>query len=258
MRALGALIRREFRLYFVSPIGWVVLALFFIAVGLNFYGSLMNFVAYSRQAGAGLGADGPAVDVNTQLMTPFFFNLAITGFLLLPLLTMRLMAEERRQGTIELLLTYPVSDLQVVLGKYLAALAFYAVMLLGTLWTVGVVVRFGQPDPAPLVAGYLGVFLYGGAFLSLGLMLSALTENQIVAGALALVLFLLLWMFSWAASVTRGVAAEIFGALSVVDRFKPMSQGVVDSHDVIFFVSLIAFGIFIAHEALSARRWKGE
>jgi ABC-2 type transport system permease protein len=255
MKALGAIFRREFSLYFVSPIAYVVLGVFLFAVGLVFYGSLLEFVEFARRTSGNF--DGTAVDVNAQLVIPYLFNLAFVGLFLLPLLTMRLLAEERRQGTMELLLTYPVTDLQVVLGKYLAALALYALMLAGSTWTVGVLLRYGNPDPAPIVCGYLGVFLYGAAFISLGLMLSSLTENQIVAAALSFVLFLLLWMLHWASTLVGGGLSDALRYLSVVDHFQAMSQGILDTRDLVFFLSVIFFGLYVALQAVAAQRWSG-
>jgi ABC-2 type transport system permease protein len=257
MRATLALLRREFQLYFISPVGYVVLAVFFFATALTWYGSLLNFVETARRAGAGLGAETP-IDMHARLMTPYFFNLSFMGLFLLPLLTMRLMAEERRQGSVELLLTYPITDLQVILGKYLAAVAFYGLMILGTAWTVVVLVLFGNPDPGPILAGYLGVFLYGAALIALGLMLSSLTENQIVAAVLSFVLFLLLWILQWGATVTTGFVARFLDYASVVGHFKPLSQGVVDTRDIVFFLTLAVFGLSVAHQALTARRWNGD
>ena len=146
MRGFLALLKRELSLYFIPPVGYVVLSLFLFSVGLTWYGALTRLVEYARQAGAGLGSENP-VDLHRQLMTPWFFNLAIIAVFLLPLLTMRLMAEERRQGSIELLLTWPLSDLEVVMAKYVAALAFWGLMLLFTAWTTLVLFRLGNPDP---------------------------------------------------------------------------------------------------------------
>jgi ABC-2 type transport system permease protein len=252
-----AIFKRELLLYFLSPIAWIVLSSFLFILGFIFYGELVTFVAAARQAGAGLG-QGATVDVNLQVVTPFFFNIGFVGLFLLPLLTMRLLAEERRQGTLELLLTYPVRDLEVVLGKYLAALALYALMLAGTFWTVGVLVRYGNPDPGPILSGYLGVFLYGGAFIALGLMLSSLTENQIVAATLSFILFLLLWLLQWGSTMVEGAASEVLRTLSVVDHFQAMSQGIFDTKDLVFFLSVIVFALFVSHQSLAARRWSGD
>lgn len=256
MKALWAIFRREFVLYFTSPIAYVVLGVFLLTVGSIFYGELVEFVEYARRTSGNF--DGTAVNVNTQLVIPYFFNLAFVGLFLLPLLTMRLLAEERRQGTMELLLTYPVSDLQVILGKYLAALALFALMLAGSLWTVGILFRYGNPDAAPILCGYLGAFLYGASFIALGLMLSALTENQIVAAALSYVLFLFLWILHWLSTLTGGVLSDLLRYVSVVDHFQGMSQGILDTRDLVYFLSVIFLGLYVALQSLAARRWSGD
>lgn len=256
MRGLLAVFRREFTLYFITPIAYIVLAAFLTITGFIFYGELVQFVEYARASPAGTGEG--AVNVNMQLVTPFFFNMAFVGLFMFPLLTMRLLAEERRQGTMELLLTYPVTDLEVVLGKYLAAVALYGLMLAGTFWTVGTLFRFGNPDPGPIVAGYLGMFLYGASLISLGLMLSALTENQIVASILSFVTFLALWLLHWASTLVPGLLSDVLRYVSVVDHFQAMSQGIVDTKDLIFFLSTIAFGIWVALQSVAAQRWSGE
>lgn len=257
MRALSALFQREFRLYFISPIAAIVLVVFQLVTSFNFYFGLQQFVAYARSAAQQLG-EGPAVHVNQQFITPLFFNMAFTALFLLPLLTMRLFSEERKQGSMELLLTYPVSDLQVVLGKYLAALALYALMLASTAWAFMALFRFGTPDPGPVVTGFLGLFLYGAALLALGLMLSALTENQIVAGALTFFLYLILWLLGGAASVVAGIPGSVMGWVSLVDHFQALSQGVVDSADLVYFAALIGFGLYMSLQVVAAQRWSGD
>jgi ABC-2 type transport system permease protein len=256
VRGLLAVFRREFTLYFITPIAYIVLAAFLAITGFIFYGELVQFVEYAR-ATASVPDEG-TVSVNVQLVTPFLFNMAFIGLFMIPLLTMRLLAEERRQGTMELLLTYPITDLEVVLGKYLAAVALYALMLAGTFWTVGVLFRFGNPDPGPIVAGYLGMFLYGAALISLGLMLSALTENQIVAAILSFLTFLALWLLHWASTLLSGFLSDVLRYVSIVDHFQAMSQGIVDTKDLVFFASLIAFGIYVALQSVAAQRWSGE
>lgn len=257
MRALSAIFLRELRLYFISPIAPIVLVVFQLVTSFNFYFGLQQFITFSRNASQQLG-EGPVVHVNQQFITPLFFNMAFTALFLLPLLTMRLFSEERKQGSMELLLTYPVSDLQVVLGKYLAALALYALMLFSTAWSMGALFQFGSPDPGPVFTGYLGLFLYGGALLALGLMLSALTENQIVAGALTFFLYLVLWLLGGAASAIRGTASRVIEWVALVDHFQALSQGIVDSADLIYFACLIVFGLFMSLQFVAAQRWSGD
>lgn len=257
MRPLLAIFRREFTLYFVSPIGYIVLIVFLLVTGFNFSAGLVQFAAFARASNQGL-AEGTPVNVNLQLLNPLFFNMAFTVLFVVPLLTMRLFAEERRQGSLELLLTYPVSDLEVVLGKYLAALALYGLMLAGTLWSVVALFSLGSPDPGPVVSGYLGLFLYGAALISIGMMLSALTENQIVAGVLTFFVYLVLWLLNGVATTLPRATAAVVNFISVTDHFQALSQGVVDSADLIYFASLIAFGLYLSLTIVAAQRWSGD
>ncbi len=256
MRGMLAVFRRELTLYFISPIGYIVLSSFLLVVGFVFYGELVQFVEHVRRSGGAFS--GATIDVNEQLMTPYFFNLAFVGLFLFPLITMRLLAEDRRQGTMELLLTYPISDLAVVLGKYLAALALFTMMLAGSFWTTAVLIRYGNPDIGPILCGYAGVFLYGASFIAIGLMMSSLTENQIVAAALSFVAFLLLWLLHWGSTLTSGLWSEVFLYVSVVDHFQAMTQGVVDTIDLVFFASVIFFGLYVSLQSVAAQRWSGD
>lgn len=254
MRGLLAVFRREFILYFITPIAWIVLATFLLITGFTFYGDVIQFVEYARRAA---GMEETTVDVNVQLITPFLFTVAFVGLFMIPLMTMRLLAEERRQGTMELLLTYPITDFQVVFGKYLAAVSLFALMLAGNFWAVGSLFRFGSPDPGPVVAGYLGVFLYGASFIAIGLMLSSLTENQIVAAVLSFLAFLALWMLHWASTLVSGPLSDALRYASIVDHFQAMTQGVVDTRDIVFFLTVIFFGLFVALQSVAAQRWRG-
>lgn len=251
-----AVFRRELALYFISPIAYIILSSFLLVIGFVYYGQLIEFVEYVRRSGGAYS--GATIDVNEQLMTSYFFNLAFVGLFMFPLITMRLLAEDRRQGTMELLLTYPITDLEVVLGKYLAALALFAMMLAGAFWTTAVLIRYGNPDIGPILSGYAGVFLYGASFLSLGLMMSSLTENQIVAAALSFVLFLLLWLLHWGSTLTTGVWSEVLLYVSVVDHFQAMTQGIVDTLDLVFFGSVIFFGLYVSLQSVASQRWSGD
>lgn len=257
MRPLLAIFRREFTLYFVSPIGYIVLIVFLLVTGFNFSAGLVQFAAFARSSNQAL-AEGTPVNVNLQLLNPLFFNMAFTVLFVVPLLTMRLFSDERRQGSLELLLTYPVSDFQVVLGKYLAALALYTLMLVSTLWSVVALFSLGNPDPGPVVSGYLGLLLYGAALIALGMMLSALTENQIVAGVLTFFIYLVLWLLNGVATTLPRATAAVVNFISVTDHFQALSQGVIDSADLIYFASLIAFGLYLSLTIVAAQRWSGD
>jgi ABC-2 type transport system permease protein len=174
------------------------------------------------------------------------------------MLTMRLFAEEKRQGTIELLATSPVSDLQVVMGKFLAAAALYLLMVLAGLVNVALIWTYAgtPPEWRPVASGALGLFLLGCCFLAMGTFVSTLTRNQIVAGILSFCLFLGMWTLGWADSPTAGSVMKVVAYLGVTTHLEDLAKGVVDLKDIVFYLSVIAFGLFLAHQSVESQRWR--
>ena len=195
MNNVLAIAHKELRAYFASPIAYIVIGFFALLFGWFYIGILDWFVRQGLQGQMGMGAG--SMNVNQQMIRPLILNVTVVFLFLLPLITMRIYAEEKRSGTIELLLTSPLTDLEIVLGKFLGALALYAVMVALTLIHFGLLFAFGNPEWKPLATAYLGLLLFGGCFISLGLFISSLTKNQIVAGAATFGVFLLLWMIDW-------------------------------------------------------------
>lgn len=236
MKSTWTIARREVGAYFVSPIAYIVMAGFLFIMGILFERSLF----YSRQA----------------TLRYLFQNVVFLLIFVAPLLSMRLLAEEQRSGTLELLLTSPVRDWEVVLGKFAAALALFATMLALTLLYPLILLRFGNPDLGPILSGYLGALLMGASMLAIGVFASSLSQNQIVAGVAGMVMLLFLWL--------TGVLAEAFGGpfstfltnLSLVVHFPDFAKGVIDTKDAIYYLSVTAAGLFLATRSLEARRWK--
>jgi ABC-2 type transport system permease protein len=189
-------------------------------------------------------------------LRPVLNNFSVTFLLAGPLLTMRLIAEEARTGTLELLLTQPLRDVELVLGKYLGSVAFLVFMLGCTFYFVALLMIFGNPDKGPMVGGYVGVLLQGMAFLAIGLMASAMTQNQIIAAAVTFVTLLLLWLSDALSRVVGGTAAQVASYISITKRFEDMPRGVLDTKDIIFFVSIIVACLFITTQIISAKRWR--
>jgi len=237
MRNAWLIARRELASYFTSPIAYAVTAVFLVVVG-YFFGMILYL---SREA----------------TMRYLFYN--VTTFLLLigPALTMRLVAEERKSGTIELLLTSPVRDGEVIAGKFLAALLLWLAMLALTLVYPLLLKAFGNPDPGPILSGYLGLVLSGAAVLALGTLASTVTANQIVAALVAFGLTLMLWLTDAMQNLVSGPLASFFSYLSLSVHFEDFAKGVIDTKDVIFYLSVVVAALFIATRMLEARRWKG-
>jgi len=172
--------------------------------------------------------------------------------------TMRTYAEEKRSGTIELLLTAPLTDVQIILGKFLGAIALYAAMLLVTVPSVLVLFAYGNPDWQPVATSYLGLFLLGSSFIAFGLFISSLTQNQIIAGVLTFVLLLMLLLVGWLKDfVTSPWATTAVSAVSVFEHFDDFTKGVLDTKHIAYYVSVITFGLFLTARSVDGERWRG-
>jgi len=246
-----AIAGKELRSYFASPIAYVVIGFFALMFGFFFYSLLLYFDRQSLQAA------GQAVNVNEQFLRPVFLNATVIFLFVLPLVTMRTYSEEKRSGTIELLLTAPLTDLQIILGKFLGAMGLYAAMLAITLVHVGLLFVFGNPEWRPVVTTYLGLLLMGGCFISVGLLISSLTKNQIVAGMITFGVFLMLWVINWIASFMGPTAQQVLNYLSITDHLDDFTKGIIDTKHLVYYVSFITFGLFLTARSVDTERWRG-
>jgi ABC-2 type transport system permease protein len=251
-----AIAHKELKSYFASPVAYVVIGFSAILFGWFFINLLYYFDRASMQAGAGFG--GPqSVNVNEMLITPLFLNVSVILLFTLPLITMRTYAEEKRSGTIELLLTSPLTDVQIVMGKFLGGLVLYGAMLAITLVHMGFLFAFGNPEWRPIATGYLGLLLMGACFLSLGLFISSLTRNQIVAGMVTFAVFLLFWVINWIASFTGPTMQIVLNYLSITEHLNDFARGVIDTSHLVYYVSFIAFSLFLTVRSVDSERWRG-
>ena len=250
-----AIARKELRSYFASPIAWVVLGLFALMFGFFYYSLLLYFDRQAMQAG-GFGG-GPTVNVNEQFLRPVFMNATVIFLFVLPMVTMRTYAEEKRSGTIELLLTAPLTDFQIIFGKFLGAMGLFASMLAVTLVHIAVLFIFGNPEWRPIATTYLGLLLMGGCFISLGLLISSLTKNQIVAGMITFGVFLMLWVINWLASFFGPTTQQVLNYLSFTDHLDDFTKGVIDTKHLVYYVSFITFGLFLTARSVDTERWRG-
>ena len=248
--------KKEMRLYFTSPVAWVVFTMFLL-IGGYFFSSIFAFYTLASMQSAMNPAMGRDLNVTDSVMRPLFSNISVILLLLMPLVTMRLFAEERRSGTIELLLTYPVRDGAVLAGKYLAAFALYAIMIALTLLYPGIVVYFARLEWGPVLTGYLGLLLMGGMFIAVGVCASSLTENQIVAAITTFGVLLLLWVLGWSADYAGGTAGRVLQHLSLLEHNDSFAKGVLDTKDVLYYANFIVLALFLALRSLEARRWNG-
>jgi ABC-2 type transport system permease protein len=254
MRNVWTICQRELYSYFVSPIAWVLLTIFAFLSGAFTYIITASFVRASLE-GQMTGQSFP-MNVNEQVIRPLFSNVAVIGLFLIPLISMRLFAEEKRQGTIELLITSPVHDLEIVLGKWLSAVIMYSALLLVLLIDYSFLFIYGQPDWKPVVTGFLGVLLFGACLLALGTFISTTTRNQIVAGAVGFALALLLWILDWTTSFGNSPTVQVMSYLSILSHLDSFARGVIDSKDVIYYLSMIFLGLFLTTRSLESLRWR--
>jgi ABC-2 type transport system permease protein len=248
--------KKEMRLYFTSPIAWVILTIFTLITGYFFYSIFAFFTLASMQSMMN-PAMGRELNVTDSVLRPLFSNISVILLLLMPLVTMRLFAEERRSGTIELLLTYPVRDGAVLIGKYLAALAVYGVMLAATLVYPALVLYFARVEWGVLLTGYLGLLLMGATFLAVGVFASSLTENQIVASITTFGFLLIFWVIGWSADYVGGVVGRVLTHVSLLEHFDSFAKGVLDTKDVVYYLDFTIIALFLTLRSLEARRWKG-
>jgi ABC-2 type transport system permease protein len=254
VRNIWIICRRELYAYFVSPIAWVLLAIFGFLSGVFTYIISSSFVSYSIQSQ--MQGQSMPMNMNEQIIAPIFSNIAVVGLFLIPLISMRLFAEEKRQGTIELLATSPVHDLEIVLGKWLSAVIMYAALLAVLACDLSFLFIYGNPDWAPVATGYLGVVLQGACLLAFGTFISTLTRNQIVAGAVGFALALVLWILNWTTSFGNSAFVQVLNYLSIVSHMDSFSKGVIDSKDLIYYVSMIFLGLFLTARSLESLRWR--
>ena len=249
-----AIAGKELRGYFASPIAYVLLGFFALVYGWFFYVPLAFFNRQSMQMAAGMGG---SMNINQMMIAGVFTNTTVLILFIMPMITMRTYAEEKRTGTIELLLTSPLTDLQIILGKFLGAMGLYAAMLALTLLHMSLLFLYGNPAWKPVASGYLGLLLMGGCFISIGLLISSLTKNQITAGMVTFAVFLMLWVINWIGSFVGPTAQAVLSHLSITDHFDDFARGVIDTKHLVYYTSFIAFGLFLTAKAVDSERWRG-
>jgi ABC-2 type transport system permease protein len=255
MRNIIAIAQKELKSYFSSPIAYIVIGFWALLYGYFFIAILQFFVRQSMQMSQFGGPQ--SMNVNQQLVRPLLQNVTILDLFLLPMVTMRTYAEEKRSGTIELLLTSPVSDFEIIMGKFLGAMALYTVMLAVTLLHIGLLFIYGHPEWKPIVTAYIGLWLLGGCFISLGLLISSMTKNQIVAGMVTFAIFLMFWVITWIGSFSGPTVDKLTQYLSIIDHLDDFNKGVLDTSHLIYYLSFITFGLFLTAKAVDTERWRG-
>ena len=261
MSRVSALVAREVRTQVYSPMAWIVWTLFLFLAGWFFFSLVDQFVILVENTAsyAEMMQNRELVDrlnLNELVISGLFGNFLVLYVFLIPVLTMRSFAEERKQGTDELLLTAPVTPGQLVAGKYLGLLAVTGVLVLAAAFYVAVLLHYGDPEKGPIATGLLGLALVVAALTALGFAVSTVTKSQVVAAVSSFVLFLMLFVVDWPAESTEGTLRTMLKALSLPAHFAGFAKGSVTSVDVLYFLSLAALGLFAARTAIASQRWR--
>jgi ABC-2 type transport system permease protein len=253
MRNILAVAGKELGAYFRSPIAYLVMTVYTAISGFVFYSSTAFFVIQSFRMQA-MGQMGPtSISLNEYVIRPILSGvLTVVLLFLIPLITMRLFAEEKRSGTIELLLTSPLTDLEIILGKFLGSLTMFAILEALTFVYFIVLFIFGNPNAKPLIANALGVLLYGSALLALGMWISTFTKNQIIAGAVSMAAFLLLYLLDWVSAYSQSMVGQVMSYLALTTHFDNFSKGVIQLSDVVYYLSVVILGIFLTARSMEA------
>lgn len=254
MRNIWIICRKELRTYFVSPIAYILFIMFALIFGWFFWNMVGAFVFYSM-ASQMRGEMFP-MNINEQIVRQLLGNMNVIGLFFIPIMTMRLFAEEKRNGTIELLATSPIRDGEVILGKWLASVILYAAMLLLTGLNFIFLFKYGNPDWKPILVGYLGMLLQAAAMLAIGTFISTLTKNQIIAGAATFGVCLLIFVLGWVGGYESSTWAQVLTYMSVTTHMESFAKGVLDLKDAFYYLTVIFLGLFLTARSLESLRWR--
>jgi ABC-2 type transport system permease protein len=261
MKGMYAVYRKEMGHYFVSPVAYIIVAVFLILTAYFFNRLLALIIQQSFEAGlegGQFGGGAPPFDVPSLVMRNFFGIVSTLLLFLTPMLTMSVYAEERRRGTMELLMTSPVTDLQIVLGKFFASFTLLVIMLFPTAIGFAYMLHYSEPSAPWRVLGseYLGVLLLGAALLALGSFFSSMTESQLIAAMLTFGAILLLWVLDFGSQAGSSALSSSLEYLSVFRHYDDFTRGVIDTSNVIFYLSFIVLGVFLTVSSVDSMRWR--
>ncbi len=260
MRNFMAILNREMKSYFSSPVAYVVTGLFLLIAGIFFYLIITNFVQYCMRADMQAQyyrMAPPKLNVNMMAIRPFFHNMSLFALFFLPFITMRLYSEEKKTGTIELLLTSPVTNLQSILGKFTASAVLYLIMLGLTFLYMVLLFIFGRPEIGQVLTGYLGLLLLGLSYLSFGVFFSTLTDNQIIAAVSTVTFILFFWAIGWVSGMVNPSWGETLSNFSLIEHFDDFAKGILDTKHVVYYLSFIFMGLFLSFVSIESARWRG-
>jgi ABC-2 type transport system permease protein len=245
---------KELKGYFASPIAYLLMAAFGLIFGFTFYVASRDMIRLSLQSQM-MGQSQP-MNVNDAIIRPLLGFAGTITLFLVPMITMRLIAEEKRTGTIELLMTSPVTDLEIILGKWLGAMGLFLCIVAMSVINLAMLFVWGKPDLQPTLVAYLGLILQGGCLLAIGLLISTMTRNQIIAGGVTFFVCLLLYLLNWFTAFDSGPVSQVIGYLSIVTHLDNFSKGLLSLKDIVFYGSMIFLALFLTSRSMESLRWR--
>ena len=255
MRSAWIIAKRDLGSFFNSPIFYVVTTVFLIIYSFIFF-NILNFFSFQSFQARQLQAMGMNLNLNEMVIEPSLQNMSVILLMIIPFITMRSFADEKKMKTFRLLLSSPVHLREIILGKFLACMIVVAVMISISSYSVGFLFLLGEPEPGPIVTGYLGILLMAGCFVSVGIFASSLTDNQIVAAVLTFGFSLFMWIIGWSAQAAGSTTGQVLQYLSIVDHLERFLKGLVNTSDLVYYLSFILFNLFLCHRVLDSNRWR--
>ena len=247
--------KRDLGSFFNSPIFYVITTVFLVIYSYIFVNILSFFSMRSMQSGQ-LQQMGIALNINEMVIEPSFQNMAVVLLLIIPIITMRSFAEEKKSKTFRLLLSSPVHLKEIIWGKFLACMIVITVMVLISSYSIGFLFMIGEPDIGPVLTGYLGILLTAGCYVSIGIFASSLTENQIVAAVITFGFSLFMWVIGWGAQAASSTTGQVLQYLSVIEHMDRFLKGMIETSDLAYYLSFIIFGLFLCYRTLDSNRWR--
>ncbi|MBT5549392.1 MAG: ABC transporter permease subunit [Nitrospina sp.] len=255
MRMAWIIAKRDLGSFFTSPIFYVVTTVFLLIYSFIFFNILNFFSFQSFQAGQ-MKAMGVNLNLNEMVIEPSFHNMSVILMMIIPIITMRSFADEKKMKTFRLLLSSPVHLREIILGKFLACMIIVTLMILISSYSVGFLFLLGEPELGPVITGYLGILLMAGCYVSAGVFASSLTDNQIVAAVLTFGFSLFMWVIGWGAQATGSTTGQVLQYLSIVEHMEHFLKGLVDTSDLVYYLSFILLSLFLCHRVLDSNRWR--
>ena len=247
--------KRDLGSFFSSPIFYVITTVFLIIYSYIFVNILSFFSMQSMQSGQ-FQQMGIALNINEMVIEPSFQNMAVVLLLIIPIVTMRSFAEEKKSKTFRLLLSSPVHLKEIIWGKFLACMIVITLMVLISSYSIGFLFMIGEPDIGPVLTGYLGILLTAGCYVSIGIFASSLTENQIVAAVITFGFSLFMWVIGWGAQTANSTTGQVLQYLSVIEHMDRFLKGMIETSDLAYYLSFIIFGLFLCYRTLDSNRWR--